>query len=492
MDWSAVVPFAAACVAGGLISAAIILAGIRLAAGRAERLAGTSPRTSLMELLYVLQAWSLRELALTLRRAQSGKPAEHPMGSFLLGPALLDQLSFDPATLHPRSLPATRDISLAVRIGPAARRPLALALPVLIAPMGYGVGLTADAKLALAQISSLAGTATSSGEGPFLPEERGYAQKWILEWSQGPWNHSPEVVKLADMVAIHIGQGAEAEMTVHKSGHLPKRLTRITGTHHIILHGGVPRRFPGLLSYLRRLNPAIPIGVKIAASQHLESDLQLLTHWGVDFITMDGSEAGSASSPAVITDHFGIPTAQAVVRAREWLDRHPLSAGVSLIASGGLKGAADIAKVLALGADAAEIGSSLLIAIGHEQLNKLAPAYLTQGPSALIFADSPRHAHPSLAVGEAATRGAAWFEATSEELKIILQCLGLDRAQDLKPRHLIARTPEGAALLPRSDSRSAPLAEQLAVLTGEYHRLLDTLRRQSELLSHPREMTAHA
>ncbi len=489
MTGSSVVIFAAASIAAGGLIAVALLAALRLLARRAEHLAGGSPRTSLMEILYVLQAWSVREIALTLRRAQSGKPAEHPMGSFLLGPALLDQLSFDPATLHPRVLPATTDISLATRIGPHAAKPLALSLPVLIAPMAYGLGLTADTKLALAQISTLAGTACSSGEGPFLPEERAYAQSWVLEWSQGPWNHRPEMVKLANMITIHIGQGAEAEMTVIKRTHLPQRLARIAHTGHITLQGGVPRHLPSLIGYLHRLNPQIPIGVKLAASEHLEADLSTLCAWGVDFITLDGAEAASASSPAVITDHFGIPTAWAVRRARQWLDGHALSGQVSLVGSGGIKGAADIAKMLALGADAVEVGSALLLAVGHEQLYKLVPQYLQQGPSAILFADSPRHAHPQLAVGQAVTRGTAWFEATTQELKIILQCMGLERIADLHLSHLIPRTPAASALL--SPPASA-LPAQLRSLTQEYQHLIQTLGRQHELLTLPAGASAHA
>ena len=462
----------------------IIVWGARFLAHRAEHLLGSSARTSLMELFYTLQAWSWREIVLTLRRAESGKPAEHPMGSPVASPPLLDQVAFDPATFHPNASPHTRDIRLDTEIGPRSARPLCLSLPVLIAPMGYGIGLSADTKVALAQVSSVAGSAASSGEGPYLPEERAYAQRWILQWSKGPWNHSGAVIRLADMVEIHLGQGAEAETAVHKNRRLPRRLKRMAGQQSIVIHAGIPRSFPHLLPYLRRVNPQIPIGVKIPASQHVEADLAVLAALSVDFITLDGSEAGSAGSPAVITDHFGIPTAVAVKRARDWMNRHEVR-HISLIASGGAKGAADIAKLLALGADAVDVGSAVLFALSHGQLAKFVPSF-PQGPSALVFADSKAHPHPQLDIGQAVLHASRWFEATAQELRGILQALGLDTVRDLSRSALIARTSQAASLLELPTAEHPPatgrLTQQVASLAQEYQRLLLSLELQFSLL----------
>ncbi|AUW92827.1 hypothetical protein BXT84_01705 [Sulfobacillus thermotolerans] len=477
-----------------LIAIAAALVGTRLLARRVEHLLGSSPRTSILELFYSLQAWSWREIILTMRRAQSGKVAEHPMDSFVLSPSLLDQLAFDPATFHPNAHPHTHNISLTTQIGPRAKRPLTLRLPVLIAPMGYGIGLAADTKLALAQISSVIGTAASSGEGPFLPEERAYAQRWILQWSKGPWNHSRAVIKLADAIEIHLGQGAEAEIAVHKTHHLPRRLKRMAGQHQIVFHSGIPRDFFRLVPYLRRINPDVPIGVKIPASQHLEADLAILTALSLDFITIDGSEAGSAGSPAVISDHFGIPTASAVKRARDWLISRHIE-GVSLIASGGAKGAADIAKLLALGADAVDVGSAILFAMSHGQVERLVPTFF-QGPSALVFADSPKHRHPRLDIGQAVLHGTHWFEATAQELQVILQALGLGDVHNLSRQALIARTLEAQTLLELPTSQHVPgesgLSQQVSSLATEYQRLLTSLTEQFALLTSPRSVHRHA
>ncbi|WP_053960340.1 FMN-binding glutamate synthase family protein [Sulfobacillus thermosulfidooxidans] len=464
---------------------------IRWVGHGAEKLAGSSPRTHLTEVFFALQAWSWREIFLLLQRAQNGKAAEHPMGSFVFQPSLLDQLAFDPATLEFRE-PRTQDISLAVTIGPRAKKPLQLELPVLIAPMAYGMALSADAKLALAQISSLAGTATSSGEGPFLPEERAYAYRWILQWSQGPWNHQNPMIFLADMIEIHLGQGAEAAIRISKHKHLPKRLKRIAHKQHIVIHSGTPS-LPQMLYHIKSLNPDIPVGVKLPATNHVERDLAILASWPIDVITLDGQEAGSSGSPAVISDHFGISTAIAIKRARSWLDDHGIH-HISLIASGGIKGAADMAKLLALGADAVAVGSAILFAMSHMQLSPFMSTTL-EGASALVFADSSHHTKPRFDVGEAVEHGVNWFNATASELRIMLEAMGLTNVKQLRTVSLIPKTEEAARLLNLNlplNHKNHSLAAQLDRVVAEYQVLNQLLLRQYRLLNAPQEMMFHA
>ncbi len=452
---------------------------IRRLSGFLEHLAGTDPRINLFEVFFALKAWSWREILLTLERSAKGKRAEHPMGSVVRNTPWLDRLAFDPATLKPH-LPGLKDISLKVRIGPRAKKPLTLELPVLIAPMGYGVGLSAGAKTALAQISTIVGTVTSSGEGPYLPEERAYALKWILQWSQGPWNHQKEVILLADMVEIHLGQGAEANIRISRRKNLPRRIRRMVQGHSVVIHAKMPP-LPRLFSYLKRINPDIPIGVKLPATNHIEKDLTILTKWPIDALTVDGQEAASQNSPTVISDHFGISTAWAIARSRAWLRRHHIQ-DLSLIASGGIKGAADIAKLIALGADAVAVGSPLLIAMSHGQLSKFMPLS-PLGPSKLVFADNYSPTAPDFDVGQAVHHGVNWFLATKDELRTILQALALHDVQSLSPRFLIANTEDVAPLLALSSLGDiSPVLTSLTQLVEGYRELNLCLHSQYDLL----------
>lgn len=475
-----------------------ILAGLALATGagilvvragvrRLEAALGQDPSRNWVELLFSLASTSVREIALTAQRAHTGEPARHPMGSPRFVASYLDQIGFDPATLAPPSLPRRVRPRLATVLGPAAGRPLVLELPVFVAPMGYGVGLNGAAKQALAEAATLAGTATSSGEGPFLSEERALAHRWILQVGRGPFSHQPETIRLADMVEVQVGQGSKAGTGVEKRRPaLPRRLRRALDARSgpVRIRGGLPLPLAAWIRRVRRANPAVPLGVKIPASQHLEADVERLVALGVDVITLHGAEAGSASSPAVISDHAGLPAALAVVRARRWLDAHGFSDRVSLVASGGVRGAADVAKLLALGADAVAVGTVVLLAASHGQVTRLGWA---RGPAALVLA-GPRAA--PLDADEAAEQAANWFLATAQELRLLCQALGVTDVGDIGRRHLVAYTREAARLfgLAFAGDPGPTVGDSVAALVRGYRRLnrvLARLGRAASVWSNP-------
>ncbi|MCY0879103.1 MAG: glutamate synthase-related protein [Firmicutes bacterium] len=413
---------------------------------RLERLLGESPRTGITELFFSLQATTLREMMLTLQRATTGKPANHPMGSPMATP-WLDEFGWDPATLDPPARPRGSAVALAARLGPRAHRPLRLEFPVLIAPMGYGIALNWATKVALAQASALTGIATNSGEGPFLPAERAYAARWVLQFGRGPWNHQSATIRLADMVEIQLGQGSEADTGVRKSPqHLPRRIRQATDhpERTFRIHGGIPFSLRRVVARIRRLNPEVPVGVKIPASDHLEHDIARLLGLKIDVLTVDGAEAASSSSPAVISDHFGLGCLEAVVRADVWLKALGQREHVSLVASGGVRGADDIAKLLALGADAVAVGSALLMAASHGQVHRVVPRF---GPTRLVLASPQLSPRDTLDVDMAAIHAVNWLKATQGELGLIAQAAGVAGLDELGPQHLIPRTARARALL---------------------------------------------
>lgn len=142
-------------------------------------------------------------------RAATGGVIERPFGSprkFVN----FDGLIFSPAQLS--KLPAKEDeeVNTTVIIGPKAKKPLKLDIPILLGAMGYGVGMNGKCKIAMAMGTAAVGTATNTGEGGFLPEEREYAKYLIMQYHSGKWTKEPEQLKQADAIEIHLGQGASA------------------------------------------------------------------------------------------------------------------------------------------------------------------------------------------------------------------------------------------------------------------------------------------
>lgn len=274
-----------------------------------------------------------------------------------------DDLQLCTAQLHRFPLLDDEPVDTSVTIGPAAARPLELAIPVFVSDMSFGA-LSAEAKIALARGADGAGTATCSGEGGPLPEEARACSRYLYELATGRFGWDEDLLDRVQALHLKLGQGAKAGT----GGHLPAtkvvdRIAQVRG-----LPAGAPAvspaRFPdwttlhdaaALVSDLRRRSGGIPIGVQLAA-QHIERDLDAAVSIGVDYVILDG-RGGTGAAPTILRDHIGIPTMPARARARRHLDRLGAD-GVTLIATGGLRRAPDMVKALALGADAVAVAVS--------------------------------------------------------------------------------------------------------------------------------------
>jgi glutamate synthase domain-containing protein 2 len=239
--------------------------------------------------------------------------------------------------------------------------------------MSFGA-LSREAKIALATGAAQFGTMNCSGEGGMLPEERAAAKYYVFEMASGYFGWTEENIKKADAIEVKIGQSAKTGLGgVLPAAKVTAEIAQVRG-----LKPGQdaisPSRFRDLnspaelrarIDWIRSINPGIPIGVKFAAAK-LEADLAAACELDADFITIDGRPGGTGAAPKHVKDHIGIPTVYALPRARKWLDEHGMG-HVTLCVTGGFRTPPDIAKAIALGADAVAVATSAMIAIGCQQ-----------------------------------------------------------------------------------------------------------------------------
>lgn len=377
-------------------------------------------------------------------RATRGEIIERP----LAGPKRFPDfgnLMFNIAQLATLPTPRVVPVDLGVTIGKTAARPLRLEIPIIVSGMAYGLGLSRKAKLALALGASLAGTATNTGEGPWLPEERRLARRLIVQYSRGRWAKDPHLLKQADMIEIQLGQGAIAGLEhATKSEALSPSVRRSLGLaprEEAIVAARLPGmekpdRLQNLVRYLRELTQGVPIGAKIGAGKHLERDLAILVEAGVDAVAVDGAQAATRGSPPIIQDDFGLPTVYALSRARRFLDREGVGDRVSLIIGGGLFTPGDFLKALALGADAVYIGTIALYALSHLQV---LPSLPWEPPTELVF-EGGRRSH-QLKVGKSARYLANFLKAAAAEMAEGIRALGKRSLAELGPEDLMALDP---------------------------------------------------
>lgn len=320
---------------------------------------------------------NLSEIAM---RAARGTPIPRPLGSHIhFSP--WEKLLFNPVHLYRFPTPENVGINTSVVIGPRARKPLYISIPLMIAGMSFGGALSKNAKIALARAASMAGTATNTGEAGLLEEEREAAQLLIGQYNRGGWLNTPDKYKQLDAIEIQLGQGAQGPTPQRTSarniGAEYREVFELEKGQDAQIHSRLEdvNSVEDFINLVRRLREetGVPVGLKIAASHYLEHELQAALEAGCDFIAVDGAEGGTHGGAPILEDDVGLPTMFAVSRAARFLRRRGAAGQVSLIATGGLVTPGQMLKAMALGADAIYLGTAAVMAMVGDQMAKTMP-----------------------------------------------------------------------------------------------------------------------
>jgi glutamate synthase domain-containing protein 2 len=303
-------------------------------------------------------------------------------GTYLMHgfPSMLDRRmpSFDDLVFLPASLTRfpvegyMERCSTETLIGTRAPAPLRLSIPVMISGMSYGA-LSLQAKTALGRAATAVGISTTTGDGGMLDEEREASDQLVYQVLASRYGHELAKMRQADALEVFCGQGAKPGTGGVLLG--MKTIDRVARQRQ--LPAGVDQRGPArhpdwltapdLAIKIEELREAtgqrIPVLVKIGAAR-VRNDVAVAAKIGADAILVDGMQGGTGAAPDVMLDHAGIPTIAAIPQAREALEELGLYGTVQLIAAGGIRSGVDVAKALALGADAVAIGTAALLALG--------------------------------------------------------------------------------------------------------------------------------
>lgn len=269
--------------------------------------------------------------------------------------------------------PLMEDISVRTElvVGPEARKPLTLKIPLFVSDMSFG-SLSEEAKISLARGAELAGTGICSGEGGMLPEEQQANTRYFYELASAGFGYREELLTKVQAFHFKGGQGAKTGT----GGHLPG----IKNTGKISQVRGIPEGQPAIspptfrdlstasdfkrfADRVREITGGIPVGFKLSAN-HIERDIQFALDASADYIILDGRGGGTGAAPEMFRNHISVPTIPALARARRYLDEQAASGRVTLIITGGLRVPIDFVKALALGADGVAISTSAMQAIG--------------------------------------------------------------------------------------------------------------------------------
>lgn len=400
-----------------------------------------SYQENIMELMPGLRHMGIQNMLENSLRASSGDVLHRPLGTSKKWPHL-DSITFIPAQTTPFAVSGEEEVDVSVTIGPKAKKPLTIKIPLMISGMAYGIALSEQARLALAEAANNAETAINSGEGGILPEELQTAGKYIVQFSKTEWSKEEHLFKRANAIEIKLGQGALFAMgTKISPNNLTGRAREVMGLkenedgviyEHFFENQSL-KDLKELVDELRKISGGVPIGVKIGAGGKIEEDIDNVIEMGVDYIAIDGGQGATFGAPPILADDIGIPILHAIVRASNHLEKREMKGEISLIAAGGLLVPGHFLKVLALGADAVYLGSAILFAVSHNQSLKPLPF---EPPTQIVWNQGKFKDQFNQQQG--AQTAEKFLTASTEEMKMALRAMGKRSLKELSKKDLVS------------------------------------------------------
>jgi len=336
-------------------------------------------------------------------------------------------IQYLPAQLWKRPLPDDHEVITETIIGPRAKKPLELSIPLLVSDMSFGA-LSREAKIALAKGAELSSTGICSGEGGMLPEEQESNSRYFYELASAKFGFNIEKIKQVQAFHFKGGQGAKTGT----GGHLPgskvtSEIAKVRGLNKGEAAISPPafedlittKDFADMAKKVREISGGIPVGFKIAAS-HIEKDINFAIEAGADYIILDGRGGGTGAAPSILRNNINVPTIPALARARKHLDQIGASE-VTLVITGGLRIAADFVKALMLGADAIAISNSALQSIGCLGMRACHTNNCPVG-----IATQKENLRSRLKIESSAKQLNNFLSATTDLMKIVARACGYD------------------------------------------------------------------
>ena len=383
-------------------------------------------------------------------KSQSGRYRIRGYGGARALPHLSDLAFRKDVTQAGRGGNPIDEVNLYTEIGGInGANPLKLSMPVMIAPMSYGA-LSRSTKQAIAMASGLAGIAENTGEGGMSDAQRDAAGQLIFQCLGGRLGWNIHDMQRADGLEIYISQGAKpglgGQLMAKK---VTPELAAIRG-----IPAGIdlrsPSRHPDILGAddlvikVEELREAtgyrLPVSVKLGAGR-IRDDIKIAAKDGFDFVELDGMQGSTGAGSSEVIDHVGIPTLPAIIEALEALEEIGARERIQIVLMGGIRDGIDAVKALCLGADAAALGTSVIIAGGCIACMQCHVGQCVTG----IATQDPEHEDRYKPLIESKNIH-RFLETVRWQIAALTRELGYRDVRDLSRADLVATTPEAAAM----------------------------------------------
>ncbi len=330
-------------------------------------------------------------------------------------------------------------VSLLTDIAPQVK----LDVPMMFSAMSYGA-ISLNVQESLARAATEMGTMWNTGEGGLHPSLYKYGKNTIVQVASGRFGVHQAYLDAGAVVEIKIGQGAKPGI----GGHLPGEKVSAEVSMTRMIPMGTDALSPApqhdiysiedlaqlIYALKEATNYSKPVSVKIAAVHNAAAIASGIVRAGADIVVIDGLRGATGAAPKVIRDNVGIPIEMALAAVDSRLRQEGIRNQASIVISGGIRNAGDVAKAIALGADAVNIGTAALIALGCTVCQQCHTGKCAWGISTSDLALTKR-INPEIG----ARRLAGLLRGWSLEIKDILGGLGVNAIESLRGNRLHLR-----------------------------------------------------
>lgn len=251
-------------------------------------------------------------------------------------------------------------------------RPLVrLSVPFYSAGMSFG-SVSINTILSRVQAAVRFNTLLCTGEGGYPEELYPYDENVITQVATGLFGVREETIQRVRMVEFKYAQGAKPGLGGHLLG---DKVTPAVARMRESVPGTAlfsPFPFHSVYSvedhkkhidWIKEINPRALVSVKVSTPTDVDMVAVGSYYAGAHVVQLDGSYGGTGAAPDIAKKNIAMPIEYAIPKVHQFLRAEGIREQITLIASGGIRTAFDVAKAIALGADGVQIGTAELVAL---------------------------------------------------------------------------------------------------------------------------------
>ena len=329
------------------------------------------------------------------------------------------------------------DLSISLNKRHEGRR-IEIPLPIYGGGMSFG-SISLNFMIARARAARKLETFTSTGEGGYPDQIVPYRDHVITQVATGMFGVREETIQYAPIVEFKYAQGAKPGL----GGHLlaDKVTSEVAKMRESSMFTSLYSPFPfhsvysvedhkKHVDWIKTVNPRALVSVKVSTPTDVDMVAIGSYYAGANIIHIDGGYGGTGAAPEIAKKNIAMPVEYAIPKVHEYLVSEGVRDQITLMASGGIRTADDVAKAIALGADGCVIGTAEAVAVGCTHCGNCERGRGCQVGITTTDPELSQLIDPEW--GE--KRIVNLFNAWSKRLRIILSEFGLGSIRELRGR----------------------------------------------------------